>query len=203
MRRFLAFAVAMSSISCMAFGDDSQIKSPLANAAIAKCDKAIAEAEKAEKRAEVQALREMIPSLEKAVAAAIKAGDLAEANALNQKIKETKDRIESLSSVPVQFRVVGNLGWQKLGQVVKGQHLRITAEGEWTDDVHRPELTCGPDGLNGKYRLFAQINGTNGFPVGSRLDLVVPETGPIEFGMAGSSHVNGGGKLIVTITLLN
>ena len=68
---------------------------------------------------------------------------------------------------------------------MKGQHLLITAEGKWMDDVRKPQLACGPDGLeDGRYRLLAQINGNRAFTIGSHLDLVVPETGPIEFGMS-------------------
>lgn len=204
MRELLTISVLVLGISNSAFADDGQIKSPSANAAIAKCEKAIAEAEKVEKRAEAQALRDLLPSLEKAVGAATKHGDLDEANALNRKIKDAKDRIEALTSAPIQYQIFGNKGWQKVGRVVKGQHLLITAEGKWMDDTGRPFLACGPDGASGgKYRLIAQINGNNGFTVGSHVDLVVPESGPIEFGMSDSDHQHSGGKLIVTIELLN
>ena len=80
-----------------------------------ECDQAIAEAETVEKRAEAQALRELIPVLEKAIGTATKAGDLDEANALNQKIKNAKERIESLTATPIQYVVFGNKDWQKLG----------------------------------------------------------------------------------------
>ena len=126
MRQLLMFVALVAGVGPIAWGEDGQIKSASANAAIAKCDKAIAEAERIEKRAEVQALREMIPSLERAVSAATKAGDLDEANAINQKIKSAKERIRSLTAAPIQYEVFGNKGWQKLGRVEKGQHLPNT-----------------------------------------------------------------------------
>jgi hypothetical protein len=179
-RTIFVCAMVIVGTCSTAFAEEAKIKSSAAQTAIAKCDKAIADAKRAEEKAEAQALKELVASLEKAKVLATKAGDLPEANALDQKIKQASDRInkpnEPATPKPVQFEVFGNKGWQKMGRLVKGQRLIITVTGQWTDNVKRPELLCGPDGLDGKFRLVAQINGNNSFGVGTESLLPVRQT---------------------------
>jgi hypothetical protein len=103
------------------------------------------------------------------------------------------------------MEVVGDKGWQKFGLVVKGQRLHISAKGKWMDNSLDDATRWGPDGRrgDGRWGLIAQIDGKDSFAVGSNLDIVIPKSGTMEFGMADSTHKHGSGKLEVTIVLVN
>jgi hypothetical protein len=200
MRTFAVFAF-MILLMKSALGQDHNFAMQLSDAE-SRCQKAIDDAEAIKTKAEISALTDLLATLEGIKA---KESNRFKVLELEVRVQDVRERLGILTGKKLTLRVTGNKAWQKFGTVIKGQHLYITAAGKWMDNIHDDSTRWGPDGRrgDGRWRLVAQIDGNDAFTVGSKQEIIVAKSGTMEFGMADSTHKDGGGVLEVTVVLVN
>jgi hypothetical protein len=162
-------------------------------------------------RTMADAAKQYLAVLDAEIAKAERAKDTPAVESLTAERDAVAAAAPSPTKATRSIRIPATQRWTAVGEVKRGQVLKITASGEWAYKVVNKEVLgkCGPDGDGRTHAdlpsvaLIGKIGDGDKFLIGSSFELKATRSGTLFLGCNDSNYEDNDGAIEVTISLVD